>query len=172
MSHVVHRNIEALAEHRRQEEARKSFSDRVAGLITAFAGSMTFVIFHAVIFGGWIVINARVLPVVKPWDPFPFVMLAMIASVEAIFLSTFVLINQNRMQRLADRRAELDVQIGLLTEHELTRAIQMLDGISHRLHAPRPPETELQEIKQDVHPEKVIQEIERAEEKLKEEENR
>jgi uncharacterized membrane protein len=57
-------------------------------------------------------------------------MLAMAASVEAIFLSTFILISQNRMQRLADRRAELDLQISLLTEHELTRAIQLLDEVA------------------------------------------
>ena len=107
--------------------------------MTGFAGSMTFVVVHAVFYGGWLIVNLGWIPSVRPWDPFPFVMLAMIASVEAIFLSTFILISQNRMQQLADRRAELDVQIGLLTEHELTRAIQMLDGIAQRLQAPRPP---------------------------------
>jgi uncharacterized membrane protein len=70
------------------------------------------------------------------------------------------------MQQLADRRAELDVQIGLLTEHELTRAIQMLDGIAQRLQAPRPSDPELEEIKRDVKPEKVIDEIQKAEDEL------
>ena len=70
------------------------------------------------------------------------------------------------MQRMADRRAELDLQIGLLTEHELTRAIHLLDEVSRRLGAPRPPEPELQEIKRDVRPEKVVEEIQRAEERI------
>lgn len=166
MSTVMHRNIRALTEVRLHEEAMKSLSDRVADRVTGFAGSMTFVLVHAVWFGGWLIANMNWIPGVKPWDPFPFVMLAMIASVEAIFLSTFILISQNRMQQLADRRAELDVQIGLLTEHELTRAIQMLDGIAKRLDAPRPPEPELEEIKRDVSPEKVIDEIQKAEEDM------
>lgn len=163
MSTVVHRNIRALTEVRQREEAHKPLSDRIADRVTAFAGSITFVLLHAALVGGWIVANLGLIPRVKPWDPFPFVMLAMIASVEAIFLSTFILISQNRMQHLADRRAELDVQIGLLTEHELTRAIQMLDGIATRLEAPRPPQPELEEIERDVQPEDVIREIEKAE---------
>jgi uncharacterized membrane protein len=67
---------------------------------------------------------------------------------------------------MADRRAELDLQIGLLSEHELTRAIQLLDGIAQRIGAERPPEPELKEIKSDVAPEKVVEQIEEAEEKL------
>ncbi len=117
---VVHRNVRALADLRAREEQRRKPSDRVADAVTAFAGSMWCVYVHALWFGGWLVWNSGKLPRVAPFDPFPFVMLAMIASVEAIFLSTFILISQNRMQRLADRRAELDLQISLLTEHELT----------------------------------------------------
>ncbi|HYO10107.1 MAG TPA: DUF1003 domain-containing protein [Tepidisphaeraceae bacterium] len=166
MSSIVHRNIRALTEVRQREEQRKTFSERVADGITRFAGSMAFVYLHAGVFGGWLLVNTRSLPIVKPFDPFPFVMLAMIASVEAIFLSTFILISQNRMQKLADRRAELDLQIGLLTEHELTRAIALIDGVASRLGAARPPEQELQEIKQDIRPEKVVSEIAKAEERL------
>jgi uncharacterized membrane protein len=169
MSSVVHRNITALAEVRKREEQRKRPSDRIADSITKFAGSMWCVYGHAVLFGGWLIFNSVHIPHLKPWDPYPFVMLAMFASVEAIFLSTFILISQNRMQRLADRRAELDLQIGLLTEHELTRAIHLLDEVSRRLGAPRPPEPELQEIKRDIRPEKVAEEIERAEGRIENE---
>jgi uncharacterized membrane protein len=166
MSAVVHRNIRALTEVRRREEHRKTASDRIADGVTKFAGSMWCVYGHALLFGGWLFLNSVDVPGVRKWDPFPFVMLAMFASVEAIFLSTFILISQNRMQRLADRRAELDLQISLLTEHELTRVVHMLDEVSRRLGAPRPPEPELLDIKQDVHPEKVVEEIEKAEERL------
>jgi uncharacterized membrane protein len=167
MSKVVHRNIRALTEVRQREEARKTASDRIADAVTTFAGSMKFVYVHAAVFGAWLVLNNARVHVIPHWDPYPFVMLAMIASVEAIFLSTFILISQNRMQKLADRRAELDLQIGLLTEHELTRSIHMLDDISRRLGTARPPEPEIQDIKQDVNPEKVVEEIERAEQRLR-----
>jgi uncharacterized membrane protein len=166
ISAVVHRNIRLLTEVRLREEARKSLADRIADRITTFAGSMTFVVVHAVWIGAWVVLNLGWVPRVEPWDPPPPVMLAVIVSVEAIFLSTFILIRQNRMQQLADRRAELDVQIGLLTEHELTRAIQMLDAIAQRLDVPRPPTPELEEIKRDVEPEKVIMEIQKVEDDL------
>jgi uncharacterized membrane protein len=80
---------------------------------------VAFICVHAVIFGGWIVVNLGWTPL-PPFDP-SFVVLAMVASVEAIFLSTFVLIMQNRLAALADERAELDLQISLLAEHEITR---------------------------------------------------
>jgi uncharacterized membrane protein len=162
MSTVVHRNIRSLVEVRQRDEQRRGVSERIADAVTAFAGSMWCVYVHAALFGGWIVINLGWVPGVKPFDPFPFVMLAMFASVEAIFLSTFILISQNRAQRLADRRAELDLHISLLTEHELTRAIQMIDDVARRMGAARPPENELEDIKKDVIPEKVAEEIERA----------
>ncbi len=165
MSGVVGRNIRALTEVRRREARLRSRSDRIADAVTRFAGSMWCVYAHAVLFGGWLVVNAGWVPKLTPWDPFPFVMLAMFASVEAIILSTFILITQNRMQRMADRRAELDLQVSLLTEHELTRAIHLLDGIALRVGAQRPPEPELHEMKRDVAPERVAEEIERAERK-------
>ena len=67
--------------------------------------------------------NLGRLPV-KKFDP-SFVVLAMFASVEAIFISTFVMISQNRMQQIADKRADLDLHVSLLAEHEITRLIQL-----------------------------------------------
>jgi uncharacterized membrane protein len=163
---VVSRNIQALMEVRRREDRKKGASEKVADAITAFAGSMWCVYTHALLFGFWIIANVGRIPGIKPFDPFPFVMLAMFASVEAIFLSTFILISQNRMQLMADRRAELDLQISLLTEHELTRAITLLDNIAQKLRAPRPPESELQEIKKDIRPETVVEEIEKSQGEL------
>jgi uncharacterized membrane protein len=122
------------------------------------------VYFHALWFGGWLVLNSGRMPVVKPWDPFPFVMLAMIASVEAIFLSTFILISQNRMQKLSDRRAELDLQVSLLSEHELTRGIHLLLDIAHKLGIDTAQDPDFEDVKKDVHPEKIVEQIERAEE--------
>ena len=160
---VVHRNIEALLEMRREFDRRKGVQDRFADKVTAFTGSMRFVLLHAALVTVWLLINTGVLPIVKPFDPYPFVMLAMIASVEAIFLSTFVLISQNRMAALDDRRADLDLQISLLSEHEITRLITMVEAISRHLDLRMP--HDLQELKKDVAPEVVLQEIESASEK-------
>ena len=85
----------------------------------------------------------------------------MIASVEAIFLSTFVLITQNRMATAADKRADLDLQISLLTEHELTKMATLLDDMAKAIGVKTRVEGELREIQQDVAPDAVLDEIER-----------
>src|SRR4051812_36115897 len=163
LSTVVHRNIAALMEVRRREERRRTVSDRIADAVTAFVGSMWCAYLNALLVAGWIVVNVGWVPRVRPFDPFPFVMLAVFESVQTIFLSTFILISQNRMQRMAHRRAELDLQISLLTEHELTRAVQLIDEVARHLGAPRPPEREMQEIKKDINPQRVVEEIAKAE---------
>jgi uncharacterized membrane protein len=159
---VVHRNIHALTAVRRNFDATKSLQDRIADTITQFVGSMTFVYIHALWFGGWLVINTGITGI-RPFDPFPFVMLAMIASVEAIFLSTFVLISQNRMALLADKRADLDLQINLLAEHEVTRLIALTDAIAERVGAKVIPPEAIAELKRDVDPELVLKTIENVE---------
>lgn len=160
---VVQRNIRALIEVRKQFERDKSVQDKIADAITRFTGSMVFVYLHVLIFGGWLLVNSGVLPIIRPFDPFPFVMLAMIASVEAIFLSTFVLISQNRSSELAERRAELDLQISLLSEHEITRLIDMVERIGKHLKVAHISAADVKELKQDVQPEKVLETIEESE---------
>lgn len=154
LSGTLRENISALAERERAERARAPLSERIAGRITAFTGSMTFVFVHVVIVLLWIGINAGWLPLVKPFDP-SFVVLAMAASVEAIFLSTFVLISQNRMAALDDRRSDLDLHITLLTEHELTELVALVHRIAAKLDVPVDHE-ELDEIEQDVQPVEVL----------------
>lgn len=151
-------NIAALAERERRENEGAPASERLAARITRFTGSMTFVYLHLVLFGTWIAANLGWIPRVAPFDP-TFVALAMIASVEAIFLSTFVLISQNRMAAEADRRAELDLHISLLTEHELTRIAELLDRVAKRLDVPVDT-AEFAEIEQDVAPVEVMEALE------------
>src|SRR5689334_25286460 len=119
----LRRNIAALRKRRDEEEAKASADERLARAITRFSGRMRFVYVHAAIYGFWIVANLGWIPGVSPWDP-TFVALAMVASVEAIFLSTFILITQNRMAAAADRRAELDLQVSLLAEAEITKLVE------------------------------------------------
>ncbi|WP_445193534.1 DUF1003 domain-containing protein [Sphingomonas sp. Tas61C01] len=160
MTRTLEDNIERLATRQRREAAAAPISERLSDAITAFAGSMTFVALHLVGFGGWILINLGWLPIVKPFDP-SFVVLAMIASVEAIFLSTFVLISQNRMAAIADRRADLDLHINLLAEHELSRLASLVACIARKLEVEIDSE-DVGEIERDVQPERVLDAIEAA----------
>ena len=156
---VLERNIRSLDLRRAREEAQASLQERIAQAITDFSGSMKFVYLHIALFGFWIVGNLGIIPGVLPWDP-SFVVLAMVASVEAIFLSTFVLITQNRISRAAEKRADLDLQISLLAEHEITKVAELVAAIADRMGVESARSSEIDEIKQDVAPEVVLDEIE------------
>jgi len=159
---VVERNIAALLTKRREEEERRSLQDRIADAVTRFTGSMVFVYLHLLIFGLWIAVNLGWVPGVPRFDP-SFVVLAMVASVEAIFLSTFVLITQNRMAALADKRADLDLQVSLLAEHEVTRLISLVTAMAQRMGIEESHDPELSELAQDVAPERVLDQMEKSE---------
>ena len=165
LAQVVDRNIRALLVRRREDEGSRSQTERIADAITRFTGSMTFVYLHLLLFGLWILINLGWLPFVPPFDK-SFVILAMVASVEAIFLSTFVLISQNRMAAMADKRADLDLQISLLAEHEITRLITLVTAMADRMGIPASGDPELAELAQDVAPEKVMDTMEEHERAL------
>jgi uncharacterized membrane protein len=158
---VVERNIRSLVERRQRDERRQTGQQRVADAITRFAGSMNFVCVHLLLFGLWIVTSAGWAPWAR-FDP-TFVGLATFASVEAIFLSTFVLITQNRMTRKAEKRADLDLQISLLAEHEVTRLITLVKEIGEKLDVEASKNPELPELQQDVAPEKVLDVMEHSE---------
>jgi uncharacterized membrane protein len=161
MSPVLERNIEALINRRRQEESKASRQQKAADVITNFTGSMLFVYLHLALFGFWILANLHWFPGVPAWDE-SFVVLAMLASVEAIFLSTFVLISQNRMAAEADKRANLDLQINLLAEHELTKIAQLLQQVARKLQVEPDAERELNEVVHDIAPERILDRIEQA----------
>src|SRR5688572_32623617 len=143
---LVERNIRALIEVRRKYDEKRTLQQRAADFITAFFGSMWSIYLHV----GLLLFCAAV--------KFGLVDLAMIASVEAIFLTTFVLISQNRAAALADRRNDLDLQISLLAEHEVTQLIAMVESISERLGVEVPLDTE--DLKRDVRPEMVLEQME------------
>jgi uncharacterized membrane protein len=153
MTRTLRDNIERLSDRAERQAKDAPLGDRLADAITRFAGSMRFVALHAALFGGWIVWNLGWIPGLEPFDP-TFVVLAMEASVEAIFLSTFVLISQNRMAAAADRRGDLDLHISLLAEHELTRLAGMIEQIAEKVGVSSDPE--IDEIKRDVSPEQVL----------------
>lgn len=159
LAEVVERNIGAILARRRLEEKQKGRQERLADGITRFAGSISFVYLHIVLFGFWITANLGWLPFVPRFDP-SFVILAMFASVEAIFLSTFVLISQNRMAAQDDKRADLDLQISLLAEHEITHIIKLVALMAQKMGIDASLDPEFHELRQDVRPEKVLDTIE------------
>jgi uncharacterized membrane protein len=156
---VLDRNIEDLHRRRLREEALVSWQDGIADGITRFAGNMPFVYIHVAVFGFWIVANLHWIPGLPAWD-MSFGILAMVASVEAIFLSTFVLISQNRMAAAASKRADLDLQISLLIEHEVTKIAALLSDTAKQTGVSSNALGELEEVKKDVAPEAVLDKIE------------
>jgi uncharacterized membrane protein len=155
---VMERNISALVRRREQAAQQRRLQDRVADAVTGFTGSMRFVVLHLVVYGCWVLVNVGATPV--PRFDRSFVILATEASVEAIFLSTFVLISQNRMQAQADTRADLDLQVSLLSEHEVTRLISLVTQMARRMGIDDADNPELRELARDVAPEQVLDELE------------
>lgn len=162
LNSALERNIHALERRRRVDAEEAPLEGRFAEAITRFMGSMPFVYLSLVLVGLWVAANLGWIPGAARFDP-DFVILAMVASVAAIFLSAFVLISQNRMATAADRRAELDLQISLLVEHEVTRVVALVSAIAGKLGVDQGEDVE--ELKRDVAPEAVLDAIDSTEQK-------
>jgi uncharacterized membrane protein len=131
-SRVARGNIRAIARLENEALHQRSVTDRISDAITRFAGSGVFILVHIVWFAIWIAVNLGHVDDIQPFDPYPFTFLTMVVSLEAIFLSIFVLISQNRMAHQADRRAHLDLQINLLAEQENTMMLRMLERLCEK----------------------------------------
>jgi len=158
LASILRRNIEALEAHSRRERSQTPVQERLAHRITDFVGSMGFVYLHLVVVGVWLAVNLGVMPGVKPFDPGLFY-LGTGASVEAIFISTFVLITQNRTAASSDRRERLDLQINLLAEHEITRLLSLVRAIAREMGIEEGDNPELSELEREVAPEAVLEEL-------------
>jgi uncharacterized membrane protein len=111
----------------------RKFSEKVADYLTSHFGSFAFALIHLYWFTLWIVINSNMVPGIEPFDPFPYGFLTMIVSLEAIFLSIFVLISQNRAGQVASLREELHLQVNLIAEEEITKVLELLSEIRTKL---------------------------------------
>jgi uncharacterized membrane protein len=116
----VEESIETILRLESMELRRRNWSDGLADSIAGFTGSIAFVILHLMWFSLWAAWNSRIITSAKPFDPYPFQLLVMIVSLEGVLLVTFVLIKQNRLTYLPDRRAHPDPQINLLAGREAT----------------------------------------------------
>ncbi len=164
LSNVIQRNIRKIINVRRKAASEQSLQDRIANAMTAYSGSMMFFYVHIVWFLVWFILNTGHLGVV-PFDPYPYGFLTMVVSLEAIFLATFVLISQNLLAREAERLTDLGLQTGLLTEHELTRVLQMLHDIQQKIGISNDNDSNLADadLVMETRPEDVLAEIERLE---------
>lgn len=161
----VEDNIEELVHLSQRGRLAMSFSDRLADRLTAFSGSMVFVALHALWFGVWIITNLGLFGLPK-FDPFPFGLLTMIVSLEAIFLSTFVLISQNRQALQADRRQKVNMEVDVLAEQEITQLIKMMADIHHHLGLHGDDDEEVHSLERPTHLEDLADRIDEAEARL------
>jgi uncharacterized membrane protein len=148
---------------RRLEQAqnrRRTTADRIAAGIAHFCGSMTFVWIHVAVFAAWIAYNS--LPWFDAFDPYPFTFLTLVVSLEAIFLSTFILISQNYDMRISERRNQLDLQINLLAEQENTKILQVLELIAKKVGAHVEEDPQIRALAEATHPDSLVRQIEDA----------
>ena len=157
---VTRENVQAMRRLEDLAVGRRTLADRVAEFVARFCGSITFVWIHAVLFTVWIGWNA--VPGLAHFDPYPFTFLTLCVSLEAIFLSSFILISQNYEMRITERRSELDLQINLLSEQENTKILQLLDRMARKMGLYEEDDPEIQVLEQATRPETLARQIEDA----------
>lgn len=157
------KRLEKIKSFRKKLDERRSVVDKIADEITNVFGSVSFFFWNAIFFTAWIVLNINMIPGLIAFDPFPFGLLTMIVSLEAIFLSVFVLISQNRQARIADLREEIDLQINLIAEKEITKLIQMQAILMKHQGITIEGDTELEEMMRHVDAHHIQRQLEKEE---------
>jgi uncharacterized membrane protein len=158
----VQEHIALVARHEQEFLAKRSQAERVTDAIAAFAGSLTFVMLHVVIFACWIIANTTTVWAIPHFDPRPFSLLATCVALEAILLASFILMRQSRLGRRADERDHLMLQLLLLTEKEITAVLGIDRQIaSHVGLSAQANETDLQQLSAQTSIDDVTQAIER-----------
>jgi uncharacterized membrane protein len=122
-------NIEAISKLEHEALNRRTATERVSDSIVKFIGSIAFLLLQVALVIVWSTANLHLIPGLRPFDPFPFGILALVVSSESVCLTIFVLISQNRMARQAEKRSHLDLQVSMLAEQELTTVLQMLQKL-------------------------------------------
>ena len=155
------RNIRAVSELEQRALDSRSAAERFSDAVVRHAGQVRFVVAHAAWFAVWIVWNSPLAPITPKFDPFPFPALTTVVSLEAIFLSLFILMSENRSTRRADERAHLDLQVNLLAEHESTKTLELVQAICAHLGLPQAADPEVAELLERTEPGRLAREIER-----------
>jgi uncharacterized membrane protein len=126
-------HIDSIAKQETEFMEKRTLSERAGDLVAGFAGSLVFVMIHALLVLSWILVNAHGVPGIPQFDPYPFSLLGLMVAVEAVVLSSFILMRQNRMTKRAERRDQLNLQIDLIAEKEVTKLLQMVRAICAHL---------------------------------------
>ena len=121
----VQRRRKAIKSFKAKADAKRSPTEKFADLLTAKFGTIVFLALNVIWFATWIVINTGMTSI-EPFDPFPFGLLTMIVSLEAIVLAIIVLISQNREARVSELREEIELQMSTISEGELTKLISLM----------------------------------------------
>jgi uncharacterized membrane protein len=137
----------------------RSSSERLADYLTNAFGTIGFFLGNAFFFLAWIGWNSGVIPGIAMFDPYPYGMLTMVVSLEAIFLSIFVLISQNRASKIADLREEMDLRINIEAEKEITQVLRMLERIEKKLLVKEQDLTQLTRMKEMLDLEDLEQKV-------------
>ena len=149
-------NVNKIIEIETAHKQSRTVGEKLSEAIAAFCGSMTFVWVHVAWFGGWILMNS-----VFQWyqfDPFPYTFLTLVVSLEAIFLSTFILISQNHETQLTERRNHLDLQINMLAEQENTKMLELLHAIAEKVGV-EVDDDAMAAMLEPMEPEKLVEQI-------------
>jgi uncharacterized membrane protein len=155
--------VDEILELEQRDDVSMTRSDHMADAMTAFSGSMIYVAIHAVWFVVWIAINLRIFGM-PAFDPYPFGLLTMIVSLEAIFLATFVLISQNRQAVKADRRAKVDLQVNMIAEREITKLVEMVAELHDELLGrSKKQDLEIDQMRQPTHVGDLADAVDKAE---------
>ena len=159
---LTQKNVETVLKLEAAAREQRTRTDRIAEVIASFCGSMTFVWVHVIWFGGWILLN--LIPGLPHFDQFPFTFLTLVVSLEAIFLSTFILISQNLETRISERRSHLDLQLNMLSEQENTKMITILQAIAEKVGADLSHDPHLEALSEETMPERLVEQIKAREE--------
>lgn len=127
--HTTRRTRQIIRSFEAKALRRRSPAAKIADLLTSYFGSVIFLILNLVIFTFWILVNMGKVPGIPIFDPYPYILLITFVSLEAIVLTTIVLMSQNRQSQIATLRDELQLQVELITEKELSKALQLLTKI-------------------------------------------
>jgi uncharacterized membrane protein len=158
---VTRRNVDRVLALEAADQEKATTADRVANAITRFSGSIKFALINVLLVGSWVILNLG-LSKAQQIDPFPFQLLTLVLSVEAILLGIFILMSQNQAARASEKRIQMDLQLTMLSEQENTKMLLMLEQIGHAVGAETIEDADVGVLAQPTQPEAVAEQIDRA----------
>jgi uncharacterized membrane protein len=162
---TTEKNIESILKLEKDDERELSAFHRVSHLVGWFVGTIYFVLFQCIFVLLWVALNTRVLGNSRAFDPYPFPLLSTVLALEAVLLTSFVLIRQNAIDLRSERRNHLDLQINLLAEKEATSALKILREVANHLDIDVSADAEREELAEDTAVESIARDLRSKEKK-------